>query len=112
MAPRDHELVLNPPSIWFKKTNEKSSEKDDQGNYKTLDLQIDPEDEDNDETVEKKVRLFGDKKTPERRLKWRIEFDEVVRDKPLHPAESKMKNGACITQRKGQGTLSSGQSSS
>jgi len=80
-------LALFPPPIPFyvdekeekkKKDKNKSEEKD---NFKEISLRLDPEDE-NGETLKKKVRLF-ENGTPEEWFRWRIEFDEVVRDAPL-----------------------------
>ena len=59
-------LLLYPPPIYFtgKKVKTGNVSADEANNYKTVTLLVDPEDE-NSETVEKKVRIFGGDETPE-----------------------------------------------
>ena len=85
-------LLLYPPPIYFTRKKAKSGDvsTDEASNFKTVTLLVDPEEE-NSETVEKKVRIFGGDETPEDWVKWRIEFDEVVRDMPLTTAVAKTK---------------------
>jgi hypothetical protein len=52
---------------------------------------VDPDDPERSETVEKKVRIFGASENPEFWVKWRIEFNEVVRNMPLTTAIAKTK---------------------
>ena len=52
---------------------------------------VDPDDPERSETVEKKVRIFGGSENPEFWVKWRIEFNEVVRNMPLTTAIAKTK---------------------
>jgi hypothetical protein len=44
----------------------------------------------NSKSIEKSIRLFGDYDTsPEARVKWRIDFEEVIRDYPHESGEQK-----------------------
>ena len=81
-----------PPPIYFTRKTVRSSETaDDADNYKTVTLLVDPEDPENSETIEKRVRIFGGSQNPEDWVKWRIEFDEVARDVPLLTGLAKTK---------------------
>ena len=73
---------MYPPPVPFKKT-EKTQKPITKDEYKTVTLKIDPSDESKDSpTIDKKVRLFADG-TAEDWLRWRMEWEDVVRDKPL-----------------------------
>ena len=82
------DLALHPPSIYFDKP--KSKEKsDDEGNYKKIEVPLDPQDS-NSNKIERKVRLFGGLDTStEAWVKWRIELEEVFRDYPINIGEKK-----------------------
>jgi hypothetical protein len=84
-------LGLSPPPIYFNRKKVKVGDTSEEDNYKTVTLLVDPDDPEKSETVEKKVRIFGGSENPEDWVKWRIEFDEVVRDMPLTTAIAKTK---------------------
>jgi transposase InsO family protein len=84
-------LGMYPPPIYFNRKKVKGGDTSDEDNYKTVTLLVDPDDPEKSETVEKKVRIFGGSENPEDWVKWRIEFDEVVRDMPLTTAIAKTK---------------------
>ena len=90
-AMRQMRSGMQPPPIYFTRKKVKISDSSDEDNYKTVTLLVDPEDPKTSETVEKKVRIFGGSENPEDWVKWRIEFDEVVRDVPLTTAAAKTK---------------------
>ena len=73
---------MYPPPVPFKKT-EKTQKPITKDEYKTVTLKINPSDKAKDSpTIDKKVRLFADG-TAEDWLHWRMEWEDVVRDKPL-----------------------------
>ena len=83
------DFAINTPSIPFDKPKKSKEKSDDEGNYKKIEVPIDPGNP-NSKTIEKKVRLFGDSDTsPEAWVKWRIELEEIIRDYPLETGEHK-----------------------
>ena len=83
------DIAINTPSIPFNKPKKSKEKSDDEGNYKKIEVPIDPGNA-NSKTIEKKVRLFGDSDTsPEAWVKWRIELEEIIRDYPLETGEHK-----------------------
>ena len=82
-------VVYYPPPVPFEKTDKKSKKKKEESDYKTVDLKVDPTDKKSDK-IEKKVLIFSDG-TTEEWIRWRIEFDECVRDVPLESSNSKTK---------------------
>ena len=73
---------MYPPPVPFKKT-EKTQKPITKDEYKTVTLKIDPSDEAKDSpTIDKKVWLFADG-TAEDWLCWRMEWEDVIRDKPF-----------------------------
>ena len=82
-------ISINTPSIPFDKPKKSTDKFDDEGNYKKIEVPIEPGKK-NAETIEKKVRLFGDSDTsPEAWIKWHIELDEIIRDYPLESGDDK-----------------------
>ena len=82
-------ILINTPSILFDKPKKSKDKVDDEGNYKKIEVPIEPGKK-NSKTIEKKVRLFGDSDTsPEACIKWRIDFDEIIRDYPLKSGDNK-----------------------
>ena len=82
-------ISINTPSIPFDKSKKSKDKFDDEGNYKQIEVPIEPG-EKNSKTIEKKVRLFGDSdRSPEAWIKWRIELDEIIRDYPLESGAHK-----------------------
>jgi hypothetical protein len=79
-------ISINTPSIPFDKPKKSKEKSDNEGNYK---VPIEPGKK-KFETIEKKVRLFGDSDTsPEAWVKWGIELEEIVRDYPLETGNHK-----------------------
>ena len=63
-------ISINTPSIPFDKPKKSKDKFDDEGNYKKIEVPIEPG-KANSKTIEKKVRLFGDSDTsPEAWVKW------------------------------------------
>ena len=55
-------ILINTPSIPFDKPKKSKDKFDDEGNYKNIEVPIEPGKK-NSKTIEKKVRLFGDSDT-------------------------------------------------
>ena len=82
-------ISINTPSIPFDKPKKSEDKFDDEGNYKKIEVPIEPGKK-NSKTIEKKVRVFGDSDmSPEGWIKWRIELDEIIRDYPLETGKHK-----------------------
>jgi hypothetical protein len=82
-------ISINTPSIPFDKPKKSKEKSDDEGNYKKIEVPIEPGKK-NSKTIEKKVRVFGDSDTsPEAWVKWRIELEDIIRDYPLETGEHK-----------------------
>ena len=82
-------ILINTPSIPFDKPKKSKDKFDDEGNYKKIEVPIEPGKK-NSKTIEKKVRLFGDSDTlPEAWKKSCIELDEIIRDYPLESGGNK-----------------------
>jgi len=82
-------ISINTPSIPFDKPKKSKEKSDDEGNYKKIEVPIEPGKK-NSKTIEKKVRIFGDSDTsPEAWVKWRIELEDIIRDYPLETGEHK-----------------------
>ena len=82
-------ISINTPSIPFDKPKKSKVKSDDEGNYKKIEVPIEPGNR-NSKTVEKKVCLFGDSDmSPEAWVKWRIELEEIIRDFPLETGKHK-----------------------
>ena len=82
-------ISINTPSIPFDKPKKSKEKSDDEGNYKKIEVPIEPGKR-NSKTIEKKIRVFGDSDTsPEAWVKWRIELDEIIRDYPLESGDHK-----------------------
>ena len=80
------------PLVPFKKPDKKNKKKKhEESDYKTVDLKVDTHDKKSDK-IEKKVLIFSDG-TTEEWIRWKIEFDECVRDVPLESS-----NGDCLAQ--------------
>jgi hypothetical protein len=78
----------NPPSIPFEKAKKSKEKSDDEGNYKKIDLPIEPANE-NSKTIKNKVHLFGDSDpSPDAWVKWRIELNEIIRDCPRESGDN------------------------
>ena len=87
---RASEIALNPPSIYFDKPKSTVERYDDEGNFKKLNIPLDPTNR-NSKTIERKVRLFGDYDTsPEAWVKWRMEFKEVINAYQLNDLRNKV----------------------
>ena len=78
---------VNPPAIAFRRKKPKDDEEDEK--LTKIKICLDPDDEDSDE-FESRCFLFesGD---AEKWVKWRIQFDELVRDVPLNDGDKKTK---------------------
>ena len=80
---------MYPPPVPFRKP-EKTLKPINKDEYKTVTLKIDPSDEAKDSpTIDKKVRLFA-VGTAEDWLRWRMEWEDVVCDKPLKTGTQRM----------------------
>ena len=81
-------LHINPPAIPFRKASSTGAEKK-QEHTKMMKVKIDPTDEESD-SLDVKVTIFevGD---AEEWVRWRIQFEELVRDVPLKDALQKTK---------------------
>ena len=82
---------MNPPAIRFRRVTKKETSKDDddESSRKKLSIRLDPTDEDSDE-LQIYATIFGSG-TAEEWVKWRVQFDELVRDMPLTTGEKKIK---------------------
>ena len=90
---------MYPPLVPFRKPK-KAQKPINKDEYKTVTLKIDPSEEAKDSpTIDKKVRLFADG-TAEDWLCWRMEWEDVVCDKPLKTGTQRMT--MALTLLKGQ----------
>ena len=101
---------MYPPPVPFKKT-EKTQKPITKDEYKTVTLKIDPSDEAKDSpTIDKKVRLFADG-TVEDWLCWRMEWEDVVCNKPLKTTSTMQHvtmTGTHLVKRKSKGIVPRG----
>ena len=85
---------MYPLLVPFRKP-EKAQKPINKDEYKTVTLKIDPADEAKDSpTIDKKVWLFADG-TVEDWLRWRMEWEDVVRDKPLKTGTQHQRTQIC-----------------
>jgi hypothetical protein len=80
---------INTPSIPFEKPKKSKDKSDDEGNYKKIEIPLNPGQR-GSKTIERKVRVFGDYDTsPEAWVKWRIDLDDVIRDLKITVGDTK-----------------------
>ncbi len=80
-------MQVNPPAIPFRRVKKKEDD-EDEVETKKLKIRTDPTDEDSDE-IEIKATVF-DEGEAEDWIKWRIHFDELVRDMKLVTGKQKI----------------------
>ncbi len=80
-------MQVNPPAIPFRRVKKKE-EDEDEVETKKLKIRTDPTDEDSDE-IEIRATVF-DEGEAEDWIKWRIQFDELVRDMQLVTGRQKI----------------------
>lgn len=81
---------VNPPAIPFRRTKPKDDEAESEDDrIKKIRIRLEPDDEDSDE-FESRCFLF-DNGDAERWVKWRIQFEELIRDVPLNDGTKKIK---------------------
>ena len=81
-------LLVYPPTIPFKK-DKKELEKMEKESYKTIELDLDPNDDENKAKTEWKVPMFEDG-TTEDWVKWVIHFEELEAAYPLNTPGKKI----------------------
>ena len=79
-------MQVNPPAIPFRR--EKTSDEDERYETKKIRIKVDHTDEDSDE-LEVRATVF-DEGEAEDWIRWRIQLDELIRDKNLRTGRQKI----------------------